>query len=458
MGNVDFALSVEVEKIVEELEELFERGLVDKVPQLLRSIDANYMPDLFERLSLEYRSALAPLLPNEVIVEFISKLQQEILHDFVKGLPISRLIKIASELPADELADLVSRLPSNVRRSLYKELPYWKLEEVRPLLGYPPETAGGLMTNRIPMFYKEDTIGEALEEFTLTLKFNRYDTTNYFYVVDKGEIFLGWIKVTEGITAPKDRKLKDLIRRPPTTLPDVDQEEVAKMVARYDLEEIPVVDKKGRLLGAITADDVIDVIISEASEDIIKFGGTVELENSYLVAKIGDLVRRRAVWIILLYMLESVTANVLKVFESELASVVALSFFIPLLISSGGNVGSQSATLVIRALALGEITIRDLLRVLFKESLTALGLGLVLSPVAFGIAYTISWNLKLGLVVAFAVILIIYMASIVGGLLPFLAKVLKLDPAVISAPLISTLSDVIGLTLYFTLALLLLGI
>jgi len=449
---------VNIEELSEKLIAYFESGEIDNVKAILESMDISYIPDLLKRLDPQFRPLIAHFLSNESISKFIDKLEDEILLDFVKGIPPSRLVRIASELPADELADLLIKLPPSTKRLLYRELPYWKIEEVKPLLEYPPETAGGLMTNQIPIFHKDRKVGEALEEFTLTLKFHRYDTSNYLYVVDGKGDFLGWAKVTEAITVPRNKTLNEVIKKPPTVLPDTDQEEVAKLVARYDLEEIPVVDKKGRLLGAITSDDIIDVIISEASEDIIKFGGTVELEHSYLVAKISDLIKSRAIWIILLYILESLTANVLKFFEGELTKVVALSFFIPLLIDSGGNVGSQSATLVIRALALGELTTKDFIKVLFRESLTALGLGALLSPIAFGIAYTVSWDVRISVVVALSIIAVVFLSSLTGGFLPFLARALKLDPAIISAPLITTLSDILGLTLYFVLAMLVLGL
>lgn len=430
------------------------------VKSLLRKVKPQDFPHILERLPKEDRLQLALILPDEVLEGFIAKLPPEVVREVVAGMEKGRLVKIASNLPADELSDLVGKLPSHVKKVLLDELPHHKLSEVEPLLAYPPNTAGGLMTNRIPVFFEEAESGRVIEEFTARSKLNGYDTSHYIYAVDRDGRLVGRVSVNDVLVAPKGKRLKDLGCVVPVVVNAyVDQEEVARIMARYDLLELPVVDGKGVLLGVVTIDDVIDVVVDESAEDLEKFGGLARRVTApYLTARVAELVKKRAVWLAALCIFQSVTIGIVSRFESILAGVVALAFFMPLLCDVGGNTGSQSSSFVIRALATGDVTIYDALKVLVKESVTSLALGALLSPIIFSLGFLATGALRIAALLSITVVVIVYVASIIGGLLPLLAVKVRVDPASISAPLITTIADIVGLTLYFTMAMLFLSL
>ncbi|RLI12902.1 MAG: hypothetical protein DRO43_06530 [Candidatus Hecatellales archaeon] len=239
--------------------------------------------------------------------------------------------------------------------------------------------------------------------------------------------------------------------------PGTDQEEAARIVARYDLIELPVVDDKGKLLGAITVDDVIDVIVKESGEDLLKLAATVKVTAPYLAAKITDLVKKRVLWLIMLCLVEVVVAFIISSFEKVISATIALAFFIPLISSTGGNSGVQTSTLVIRGLATGELSLRDLLRILVKESMVSTLLGLVISPFLFALSFAVTFQLWVSIILALAIIIIIFVVNLMGGIMPLFVAKIGIDPATISAPLVTTVADAIGLTIYFLVAVLVLG-
>lgn len=449
--------SEDIERVIDELRTELLSGV--RAPKVLDRLSPPDIVDILERLSPDERRRLAVLLPDNVLSEILNKLPQQVLLDIVRVLGIQRLAKIAVDLPSDELADLILKLPPLTRRTLLKELPIWKVEEVKPLLLYPPESAGGIMTTRIPVFHLDQSVADAVKEFVVRSKFEEYETSRYVYVVDDEGRLVGIIDVKTFLTAPRDKKLEEIMNKSFIAVnAEMDQEEVVRLVVRYDLDEVPVVDKTGKLLGAISADDLMDVIINEATEDIIMFGGVPKIREPYLTARVMELVRKRAVWLIFLYLTEAVTISILSFYERVLATVIALSFFIPLLTDTGGNAGSQSATLVIRSLATGEVRFSDIPRIIVKETLTSLTLGLILSPLAFTLSYLIAHSIMVSIIVSLSIVLVVYVASMIGALLPLIAARIGIDPAVISAPLITTMADSIGLTLYFTLAIMFLGL
>ncbi|HDI02477.1 MAG TPA: magnesium transporter, partial [Ignisphaera sp.] len=276
----------------------------------------------------------------------------------------------------------------------------------------------------------------------------------YIYAVDDESKLIGWIDVRSLLVAPREKELRSIVTKPPVVVnANTDREEAARLVVKYDLLEIPVVDDEERLLGAITIDDLLDVMVAELTEDLLKFGGYAEtIKSRYLGAKIIELVRKRAPWLIVLYILETATVTVVNSFSNVIAQAAILAAFLPLLIATGGNVGAQAATLVIRSLAIGETRIRDIGKVLLKELRTSLLLSSILAPLGFTIAFTISHSISIAFAVSIALVLIITIASLIGSLLPFIALSMKIDPAVVSSPFLSTLCDVTGALVYFTIA------
>jgi len=426
----------------------------DTVKGLLEKIKPKDFPLIIERLPKDEALQLILLLPDDTVKEFIAKLPMGITKELALSMNRNRFVKILSELPSDELSDLIGKLPISQRKSLLKELPEWKREEVKPLLAYPPDTAGGLMTNRIPIFHMDTLVKRVIDEYNVQTKFGGYDTNHNIYVVDSQKKLVGIISVRDLLITARDKKVGEVARKPTITVyPLLNQEEVAKIMARYDLLELPVIDEDGRLLGVITIDDVVDVIVEESGEKLKRFGGYMEaVKSPYLAARISELVRKRAVWLIVLCLLEAITVNILSSFESVISTIVALSFFIPLLDDVGGNVGSQSASFIIRSLATGDVTIHDILKITIKESVVSLCIGLILSPIVFVLGFVISKSVRVSIILSVAIVAIVFVASIIGGLLPILAAKIKVDPATISAPLITTIADITGLTLYFTLA------
>ncbi|MHC1589470.1 MAG: magnesium transporter [Candidatus Hecatellaceae archaeon] len=442
-----------------EAEEIIERIEADEDLRLLISkISPQDIPYILERIPREDRGRLIRLLPNEVAGKILPKLPSEILESVVVEIERERLIKIATSLPADELSDLFNKLPFHWKKKLSKWLPTWKLNEVKPLLAYPPDTAGGLMTNRIPIFFEGLEVDKVIKEFTVRLKFDEYDTSHYIYAVNSDEKLKGVIPSKELLLAPRDKKLRDVVSPPLAVVkPGTDQEEAARIVARYDLIELPVVDDKGKLLGAITVDDVIDVIVKESGEDLLKLAATVKVTAPYLAAKITDLVKKRVLWLIMLCLVEVVVAFIISSFEKVISATIALAFFIPLISSTGGNSGVQTSTLVIRGLATGELSLRDLLRILVKESMVSTLLGLVISPFLFALSFAVTFQLWVSIILALAIIIIIFVVNLMGGIMPLFVAKIGIDPATISAPLVTTVADAIGLTIYFLVAVLVLG-
>lgn len=442
-----------------EAEEIIERIEADEDLRLLVSkINPQDIPYVLERIPREDRGRLIRLLPDEIAGKILPKLPSEILESVVLEIERERLIKITTSLPADELSDLFNKLPSHWKKKLSKWLPTWKLNEVKPLLAYPPDTAGGLMTNRIPIFFEGLEVDKVIKEFTVRLKFDEYDTSHYIYAVNPDEKLKGIISSKELLLSPRDKKLREVVMPPLAVVkPTTDQEEAAKIVARYDLIELPVVSNDGTLLGAITVDDVIDVIVNESSEDLLKLAATVKVTAPYLAAKITDLVKKRILWLIMLCLVEVVVAFIISSFERVISATIALAFFIPLISSTGGNSGVQTSTLVIRGLATGELSLRDLLRILVKESLVSTLLGLVISPFLFVLSFAVTFQLWVSLILALAIIIIIFVVNLMGGILPLFVAKIGIDPATISAPLVTTVADAIGLTVYFLVAVLVLG-
>jgi magnesium transporter len=332
--------------------------------------------------------------------------------------------------------------------------------EVRALLSYPPQSAGRLMTEKFVRVRPEMTAAETLAH--LREADPEVESFNELYVLSPERRLLGVVPLHTVVTAPPARQLGDMMLRDVVTVaPEADQEEVARLVARYDVLALPVVTAEGRMLGIVTVDDVIDVLVSEGTEDVLRFAGIEggpELDQPYFSVPLLRVVRRRVGWLLLLFLAETFTGSVLRLFEGELSRVVALSFFIPLLIGTGGNTGAQTVSTLIRGLALGEIRLRDTWKVIARELAGGLMLGLILGAVAFGRALLWGSSYALAAVVGLTIIAICTWANTIGSLIPLVAQKLKIDPAVVSAPLITTLVDATGLAIYLLIAKVLLGL
>jgi magnesium transporter len=433
--------------------------LIRENPKELAAAVANIHPadlaELLDDLPREDRVVLFEALPPEQGAAVLSELKGETLRLILHRASPAKLGAELDRLPADEVTFLLEHLTQRQRESIVAKMSPRDAAEVERLLRYPPRTAGRLMTEKFATIRPEWTVAETLDQ--LKRIDPEVETVQSLYALDANGRLVGYVALRRLFPAPPDRKIADIMeRRLLTARPDASQEEVARLVSKYDVHAIPVVDEDNRLLGIVTVDDVIDVMIEEQTEDVLHMGGvsvTEEaVEQGYFATKPWRNVRSRFNWLLLLFVAETFTGTVLRHFEDELARVVALSFFIPLLIGTGGNSGSQTVTTIVRGLAVGEIRLRDFGRVLVREGGSGVVLGLMLGVIGFGRALLWGSSVPLAMTVGVSILAICAWANAVGSMIPMLATRLKIDPTVMSAPLIATLVDATGLIIYFTIA------
>jgi magnesium transporter len=379
--------------------------------------------------------------------------------DIIKKLPPFKTAELLNELPADDRTDFLEELPSNVVRELIKLLNPEERKVTLSLLGYPENSIGRLMTPDYVYVYPYNTVEEV---FATIRKFGKdSETISVIYVInEKGEL-IDDIKIRDFILSEPSVKVSDLMDDRYVALhPEDDQETANEVFKMNNRDALPVISKSNKLLGIVTIDDVLWVANEEFSEDMQKMGGTEALDEPYIETPIFKLFQKRVVWLIILFFGELMTISAMQSYEEEIAKVVILATFIPLIISSGGNSGSQASTLIIQAMALGEITIADWWRIMKREILSGLLLGASLFILGFSVI-TI-WHLfsdrfgehflRIGLTIGSSLIGIVLWGTLMGSMLPLLLKRMGFDPAASSTPFVATLVDVTGLIIYFSMA------
>jgi magnesium transporter len=424
---------------------------------ILMSLHPADIADLLDTMDEELRIRAFSLLENGIASEVLDETQAEATFDLVEAIPDERLADLLEELPMDDAAEFLGELPPEQAESLIALMEPEEAAEVRSLLEYGEETAGRLMTEKVVRIRRRWTAQETIE------RLRRIDpeaeTLAYLYAVDDEDHLVGVVPLRALITAPADMPVRDFIETDVISVTvDTDQEEVARLVAKYDFSAIPVVDREGRLAGIITHDDVVDILEEEFTEDVQRLGGSQPLERPYSALSVPQVVRKRVGWLLLLFVAGSFTGAVMRHFEGELATVVALGIFVPLLIGTGGNAGSQSVATIIRALALGDVRTDDLPRVLAREAITGLGIGILLGGIGMVLALLWGTGPRMGLTVAVTLPAVCVWANVVGALIPLIADHIGIDPAVVSAPFITTLVDATGLFIYFSVAQMVLGL
>ena len=419
--------------------------------------------ELLEDLPLDDVVGLVEALPNDYAADLIERLTPERQVDVVSQLDQASTVGVVAEMDPDDRVDLFQELEDDEARTLLTQLAEVEpeaAEEVRELSRFGPETAGGLMTTEYLGLTPDTKIWQAIEEVRHRAREDELEAVDYVYVVYDGESersqLLGVASFRDLILADPGQTLADIMTGKTVRVrPETDQEEVARVIARYDLAAVPVVDHHGRMQGVVTVDDVVDVVIEEATEDAQKMGGVVPLEDSYFSTGLFEFVWKRGAWLIVLFLGQLLTATVMAANEAAIEATVELALFIPLIISSGGNAGSQSSTLIIRAMAIGEARPADWLKVLGRELGIGAALGVVLGLMGFGRAYLSGGEVDpvaLGLTVGGSIVAIVSLSTVIGSLLPMLIRRLGLDPAVSSTPFIASVVDVLGLLVYFTIA------
>jgi magnesium transporter len=363
-------------------------------------------------------------------------------------------------LAPDDAADVLQEAPDELRSELYGLLDSPARLEVSALMAYEEDDAGGLMNPRYLRVRPDMTVDEALL-YIRKQAVQGIQLVNYAYALDPQSRLVGVVSSRELFVSPSEKLVRDVMETDVLTVSeDMDQEAVAKLLAEHDLLSIPVVDSEGRLKGIVTVDDIVDVLEEEATEDIQKMGGTEALDAPYLEVGFFEMIRKRGGWLAVLFIGEMLTASAMAYFEDEIARALVLMLFVPLIISSGGNSGSQATTLIIRAMALGEVRLRDWWRVVRREVPAGLALGAILGTI--GIVRIIVWQsvagsygehyMLIALTVGFSLVGVVLFGTLAGSMLPFVFRRLGWDPASASAPFVATLVDVSGLVIYFSIA------
>jgi magnesium transporter len=421
-----------------------------EIAEALEALDAEEQFELFQRLP---DSTAARLLLN-VDAEFRARVTSE--------LSPAHLAHLLDRLPVDEAGSLLGQLPEERAEAVLDELPPPAARQLRAVQGYARESVGRLMVRRVPRVPPDWTVEQTLAH--LRDMDADIETMNDLYVVDSSGRLAGVIALRELVVAPSSRRLDQVMqRRLVMVTPDTDREQAANLISRYNFLALPVVDDERHLLGVVTVDDLIDVLIQEGTEDVLRLGGVGGHEAApdttpYWAGRITATVKKRFPWLVMLFLAETLTGSVLRHFNRELSHDVALAFFIPLLLGTGGNTGSQTVTTIVRGLALGEIRLRDALQVLGREASTGLLLGLLLGTVAFGRALLWHSPVQLAFTVGVTVLTVSTWATTMGALVPLVAQRLRIDPTVVSAPFITTLVDATGLMIYFLIAKAILGL
>lgn len=441
-----------------ELLELIEGEKINELSKKLQSMNhidiAKGMIELDDReLLLVFR-----LLTKDISVEVFSYLDKKSQKRIIELITDNEVKYIIEKLFLDDTVDIIEELPANIVGKIITNTSLEKRQLINQFLKYKEDSAGAIMTIEFVEFKEQITIKEAIDNIR-EIGINKESIDNCF-IIDNKRVLKGILSLRDLILSSENSVLSEVME---TNIVSVktseDQEKVAELFKTYDLLSMPVVDAENRLVGIITVDDIVDIIEQENTEDFQKMAAMEPNEEPYLETTVFTLAKHRIVWLLVLMISATFTGAIIQKFEDVIQSVVVLASFIPMLMDTGGNAGSQSATLVIRGLALGEIKTKDYLKVIFKEFRVSILVALVLSLVNFiRIYFFTKVSFTISLTVCISLFLTVILAKVIGGILPIISKKLKLDPAIMASPLITTIVDTFALMVYFALAKLLLGI
>jgi magnesium transporter len=425
--------------------ELLKMNIVD-IAQVLEEVDKHQLVRLFR------------ILPKDVAVGVFAYIPVELQQHLVESITDKEIKGIIDDLFIDDAVDFLEEMPANIVKKVLKNTDEDLREVINQFLKYPEHSAGSIMTIEFVDLKKEMTVKEAIEHIKITGVDK--ETIETCYVIDNNRKLEGVISLRKLILSDETKKISELIDNDIISIKTTDDQEViAHLFKKYDLTAMPVVDNENRLVGIITIDDVVDIIEQENTEDIHKMAAIQPTEEEYLKTSIFKLARHRVPWLLILMFSATFTGNIIKRFENVLQSVVILAAFIPMLMDTAGNAGAQSSALVIRGLALGEIRPKDFLKVLWKEIRVSLIAGLTLATANyFRLLLFERVNPLIAFVVCLALFLTVIFAKVIGCLLPIAAKGIRLDPAIMASPLITTIVDAFALVIYFAMATWLMGL
>jgi magnesium transporter len=428
------------------------------------------LADVAEALPRARVPALLAALSSERAAAVLEYLAEDLRTEVLEELTTAQAAQLVAQMTPDDRADILEELDEETADEILEAIPDEARRETEQLLAYDPETAGGLMTTQIVTVRGSTSVEGAVAEVRAIARTGRREAMNTVYVLDERGLLSGVISLRELLAAPEGALLSDVAwTEVVSILPTADRSEASRLIAEYDLVALPVVDPVGRILGMVTVDDVIDAIQEEQTESVQRFGGLEALDESYTQTGFAEMVRKRVGWLSVLFVGGMFTTLAMGRFEDELNKALVLSLFLPLIIASGGNSGSQATSLIIRALAMGELRTRDWWRVALRELPTALTLGAILGTI--GVLRIIIWQYAgwadyaregtnpelLAWTVGLALVGVVTIGSMVGAMLPFVLRRFGFDPATASAPFVATIVDVTGIVIYFSVAVLLLG-
>ena len=421
------------------------------VQEALDGRGASEIADELRRLGHLDQAVLFRLLAKPTAVEVFERLDSAHQRSLLDSLRADEVSEVLEQLPADDRARLLDEMPAGVAARLLGDVSADERARTLLLLGYAPESAGRIMTPGYVSIPAEMSAEQALAR--VRQAGIDAETIYLLYVVDEARRLIGVVTLKAIVLAEFEATVAELMRAGPLrATTDEDQEAVARRLVVNDLLALPVVDREDRLVGIVTIDDAIDVLERESTEDLTRIGGASPLDEPYLTAGVARVYRSRVGWLLVLFVAEALTGTIMRIFEDTLQSVVALAFFVPLMIGTGGNAGSQTTTTIVRAMATGDVRFGDARRVMWKEMRVGMLLGI--SMAAIGAVRAVTWGTggDLAIVVGLGLMCVVLLATFVGSVLPLALRRLRLDPAVVSAPFITTFVDGIGLLIYFLLA------
>ncbi len=445
--------SPDIKKLLERIHLRLDESFVG-ISSIVADLRPADLAELFNQLTVPEAATVVTMLPVQRVTEVFDQPTMRRRASILEELEPARGAEILSNLSADERTDIVQKMRQHQRHRIVSKLSAEIRAELEHLLQYPSHTAGGIMTTEFVRLDPGMNVGEALKHIRSVAREKESIYACYVLEPETGRL-LGSVSLRDLVMAELDCPVTDMMRRKPVTVSAMDdQEVVAQKIGKYNMLAVPVLETDGSVVGFVTVDDVIDVLIEEQTEDILRMAAVEPgaLDKPYFDNPIFRVVRNRIGWLLLLFVGGTLTSAVLHRFETELAAVVALSFFIPLLIGTGGNAGAQTVMTVIRSLALGEIGVSHAWRVVIREATTGLLVGLLVGIIAFGQALLWSAPIELALTVSITMLAICVWSTAVGSLIPIAAQRFGVDPAVLSAPLITTLVDATGLIIYFSVA------
>lgn len=432
-----------------------------ELAEMLSSMRPVDVAEALSRLHPDAAAQLIKALPFDLVVQVFDEPELEGRAEIFQKIDAASAAPLLEAMSSDQQADLFRELSQSERDRLAKPLDVPTRQSLALLLRYPPEVAGGIMTTEAVTVPSDWTVEKTLQ-YIVSVG-GAKETVYTIYVLDSSQRMIHVVSLRQLMMADRNAKVVEVgpQRVPLTVKPTTDREDVARLLSKYNLLAVPVVDEGGHLLGIVTVDDVIDAIVREQTEDVQKFGGMEALDDPYMEISLLSMIKKRAGWLCALFLGEMLTATAMGYFEGEISKAVVLALFIPLIISSGGNSGSQATSLIIRAMALREVTLRDWWRVASRELPSGIVLGLILGAIGFirimiwqqfgwynyGVHHTL-----VALTVAIALVGVVTFGSLAGSMLPFVLRRLNFDPASASAPFVATLVDVTGLIIYFSVA------